>query len=248
MRLMDGTDALVVTTPNLTLELCDLADGTSRAGFGRYLSREAPISACRTADGTDVVIAQLRDGRAQAWRLVDGVRVQLPGITGEPLGAAVWCDGADVVTAASDGRDLAVTLLSNGVARRYSMPGASRDSVLAGGRSSGGRPVVVMADAPGVAVWSLEEGRIERVVAAVPAGSATAACHAVIRGAEIVAVAAGNLLYVSDLAEGGPSQALVLPEPAHAVVAGPDGSLLVGFGPDLCRLAPPGLGRSAWEG
>nr|BFE56576.1 hypothetical protein GCM10020063_011020 [Dactylosporangium thailandense] len=234
-RRADGTGLLVVTTPALTLELFDLADGSSRGTPGRYLAPEAPFAALTLADGAEVAVAQSRDGRAQAWSLEDGGRIPVPGLTGLPLGGATWRAGGMSLAAIPAGRDLGLVLIRDGTAERHTLPRASRDAVLSCGVTTGGRPLVLLADGPGVTTWWLDTRTAERIP--VPSGeTVAAAAHTVVDGRDAVAIAAGNALHVAALAGDTAAQTLVLPEPVHTVTAGPDGSLLAGFGQDLCRL------------
>lgn len=246
-RLANGLDVVASIGRDRAIKVWRQTDGAALATLTGYLDPASPIACARLADGTDVVVARSRDGMARVWRLADGTRLHLPEITGfrhEADGMRVSSGDVFLYGQVPDGWEVAY--LSSGVPCRVQLATSPSTVVVTCARLSDGTPVAIRRDRDRVVrLYSLADGEVYAELPGRVDPPELVATTPVPGGGDVLALASRRRVH---LWIGGPSweyESLPMPAPVTALAGAPDGSILVGFGSEICRLAATPPGRSA---
>jgi WD40 repeat protein len=253
-RLADGSAVAAITGADRALRVWNLNDGSVRHVIAKYLDAGSPLGFARLPGGAEVAVTRSRGDLIQLWRLADGTHYRLGGLADRRMGDGLRHHGEEVAVRLLHQRptDLTRTAgpphllhLSPYGIRQVDLDGpVGTDQLIAGGQDPTGSWAATLGERS-LQVWDLRDGRLRAELPGLtggPAGRSAVPVLAVVPGAAgVLAAVYADRLYLWRLpaadAAGASVETISLPGTGTALAAAPDGSLLVAFGADLCRLA-----------
>jgi len=241
---VDGRAVVVTAAPDATIRRWDLASGQETGQpFAGHISRILALATAQV-EGRSVVVTGGSDGTAHVWDLATG-RQFGPSLIGHTSRITA------LATATVDGRAWAATGSWDKTVRLWDLAtGRQIGEPLTGHTdwvtslsttTMNGHPVVVTAgrDAT-VRTWSLLDRKQIGEPLPCPAGTVRSMTTVANGNSPYLITACGSEeVSVRDLATGAEiGSPLAFPSPVHALLAAPDGRLVVGFGPEIALLAP----------
>ncbi|MFH8517040.1 WD40 repeat domain-containing protein [Streptomyces gelaticus] len=241
---VDGRAVVVTAAPDATIRRWDLASGQETGQpFAGHTSRILALTTAQV-EGRSVAVTGGSDGTAHVWDLATG-RQFGPPLTGHTSRITA------LATATVDGHALAATGSWDKTVRLWDLAtGRQIGEPLTGHTdwvtslsttTMNGHPVAVTASRDAtVRTWSLLDCKQIAEPLPCPAGavrSMTTMANG--NSPHLITTCGSGEVSVYDLATGAEIAApLAFPSPVHALLAAPDGRLVVGFGPEIALLSP----------